>query len=108
MAKRGASEPLKAEEKRSLNKTSVRNLKGIFRFILPYKTLFLFGLVALVLSSVILLAFPRLAGELLDVASGKGNYFSSINEVALALILILFIQSIFSFIRVYTFSIVVE
>jgi ABC transporter fused permease/ATP-binding protein len=108
MAKRGASEPLKAEEKRSLNKASLRNLAGAFRFMLPYRGLFALGLVSLALSSVTLLAFPRLSGELLDVASGKGKYFGSINQVALALLLILLVQSVFSFIRVYTFSIVSE
>lgn len=75
---------------------------------LPYKGVFFLGLVALALSSLILLAFPRLAGELLDVASGKPKFFHSISHVAIALFLILFIQSVFSFIRVYTFSIVSE
>jgi ATP-binding cassette subfamily B protein len=109
MAKRhGGSEPLKKEEKRNLNKANLRYLSGVFRFMRPYRALFVLGMVALAFSSLTLLAFPRLSGELLDVASGKGKYFSSINQVALALILILFVQSIFSFIRVYTFSIVSE
>ena len=109
MAKRGGgSEPLKKEEKRSLNKANLRYLSGVFRFMMPYKGLFILGLVSLALSSITLLAFPRLSGELLDVASGKGKYFTSLNEVALVLLLILFVQSIFSFIRVYTFSIVSE
>lgn len=107
MAKR-RKEKLNEEDKRRLNKTGLRKLIGIFRFMLPYKGLFLLGLLALALSSLILLAFPRLAGELLDVASGKAKYFDSINQVAIALIAILFVQSIFSFIRVYTFSIVSE
>jgi ATP-binding cassette subfamily B protein len=101
-------EPLKEEDKRSINKASIRYLTGVFRFMLPYKGLFLLGLAALALSSLMLLAFPRLAGELLDVASGNPKYFTTINQVALALLLILFVQSIFSFIRVYTFSIVSE
>src|SRR5690606_21681298 len=42
------------------------------------------------------------------VASGKPAFFGTINQVAMALLAILFIQSIFSFIRVYTFSIVTE
>jgi ATP-binding cassette subfamily B protein len=108
MAKRGGKEPLTKEEKRGLNKKNLRYLTGIFGFLLPYKGLFILGLVALALSSLTLLSFPRLSGELLDVATGKGKYFSSINTVAVALLLILFIQSIFSFIRVYTFSIVSE
>jgi ATP-binding cassette, subfamily B, bacterial len=109
MAKRhGMSAPLKEEEKRKVNTTSLRHLARVFRFMTPYKGLFILGLVSLALSSFTILAFPRLSGELLDVASGKPKYFSSINDVALALIIILFIQSIFSFLRVYTFSIVSE
>jgi ATP-binding cassette, subfamily B, bacterial len=109
MAKRhGMSAPLRAEEKRNLNATSLKHLAGVFKYMMPYKGLFILGLVSLALSSFTILAFPRLSGELLDVASGKPKYFSTINEVALALIGILFVQSIFSFLRVYTFSIVSE
>ena len=108
MAKRNGGEALREEEKRPINKNSLQQLLGIFRFMLPYKGLFIFGIVSLILSSVTLLAFPRLSGELLDVASGKPKYFETINQTALALILILLVQSIFSFIRVYTFSIVSE
>lgn len=86
----------------------MKRLVGIFRFMLPYKGTFTLGLLALALSSIILLAFPRLAGELLDAASGKGTFFQSIDQVAIALLVILFAQGIFSFIRVYTFSIVSE
>lgn len=97
------------EEKRSLNRSNLKNLLGIFRFILPYKWLFILGISSLLLSSVTLLSFPYFAGMLLDIASGKPvKYFTTINEVALALILILFIQSIFSFTRVYTFSVTSE
>lgn len=109
MAKRnGGREPLKKEEKRSLNKANLSYLSGVFNFMLPYKGLFIFGLISLALSSLTLLAFPRLSGELLDVASGKGKFFNEINDVAIVLLLVLFVQSIFSFIRVYTFSIVSE
>ena len=107
MAKR-RKEKVSEEDKRRLTKTGLRHLIGIFRFMLPYKGTFLLGLIALALSSLILLAFPRLAGELLDVASGQPHYFRSISQVAIALLVILFVQSIFSFIRVYTFSIVSE
>jgi len=100
---------LKEEEKRQLNSQNFKQLLGIFRFTIPYRGLFAVGLVALVLSSGTLLAFPLLAGKLLDIATGKKiPYFSSINEIALALVVILFVQSIFSFVRVYTFAIVSE
>jgi ABC-type multidrug transport system fused ATPase/permease subunit len=63
----------------------------------------------LALSSATTLSFPFLAGKLLDVASGKTGFFlTSIDQIALALIGVLAIQSVFSFIRVYAFSIVSE
>ena len=73
MAKGNSSEPLKEEEKRPLNSQNFKQLLGIFRFTLPYRSLFIVGLVALVLSSGTLLAFPLLAGKLLDIATGKKN-----------------------------------
>ncbi|WP_276368329.1 ABC transporter transmembrane domain-containing protein [Chryseolinea sp. H1M3-3] len=109
MAKRKTSEELKEEEKRSLNAKNFKQLLGIFKFTLPYKGWFIVGFVCLILSSATILAFPYLAGKLLDIAEGKTvPYFDSINQIALTLILILFVQGIFSFIRVYTFSIVSE
>jgi ABC-type multidrug transport system fused ATPase/permease subunit len=108
MAKRN-KEALREEEKRPINKKSLAQLLGIFRFSLPYRMWFIAGLVSLILSSATLLAFPYLAGKLLDVASGKPvPFFSSIDQIALALVAILFVQSLFSFIRVYTFSVVSE
>lgn len=106
MAKRN----LRADgEKRPLNKSGVQKLLGVFRFVLPYRWTFILGLVALGLSSGTLLAFPYFAGKLLDVAQGKKDFFfTSINQIALALIGILLIQSVFSFIRVYTFTFVSE
>ncbi len=107
MAKRG-KEALTPEEKRPINKANLRKLSGIFVFMRPYMGPFVFGLIALIISTLTLLAFPRLSGELLDVATGKSTYFDTIFEVSAVLIGILFFQAIFGFIRVYTFSIVSE
>ena len=106
MAKRSL---LDEGEKKAINASNLRKLLGIFRFVLPYKNIFFIGLLALALSSATVLSFPYLAGKLLDVASGKTGFFlTSINQIALALLGILLIQGVFSFIRVYTFSIVSE
>lgn len=106
MAKRSRQEE---GEKRPLNKSGVQKLLGIFRFVWPYKGWFILGLIALGLSSIILLAFPYFSGKLLDVAQGKKDFlFTSINQIALVLIGILLIQSVFSFLRVYAFTLVSE
>lgn len=97
------------EEKPRLNRTGFEKLMGIFTFVSPYKWTLLLGILCLVLSSVTLLSFPYFAGKLLDVASGKGGFIlSSINQIAIALVGILIVQGVFSFIRVYTFAIVSE
>lgn len=106
MAKRAV---LEEEDKRKINASSLKRMAGIFRFMMPYRWTFIWGLISLGLSSGTLLSFPYFAGKLLDVAQGKQvPVFSSINQIALALLGILLIQSIFSFIRVYTFTVVSE
>ncbi|HEY3429480.1 MAG TPA: ABC transporter transmembrane domain-containing protein, partial [Cyclobacteriaceae bacterium] len=102
-------EPLRKEDKRPLNLSNLKNIADIFRFALPYKWPFIGGIIALLLSSATVLSFPHFAGVLLDIASGKPvKYFTSINQVALTLMGVLLIQSVFSFIRVYAFAITSE
>lgn len=108
MAKRNSAEPLREEEKRKFNKENLKKLLGIFQFLLPHKIVFLVGLIALFISSVTLLAFPRIAGEMLDIATGQPRYFPTLEAAGIALLVILFTQAIFAFVRVYTFSIVTE
>lgn len=104
--KRGSG--LEEHEKRKLNKQSFQKLTGIFRFLLPYRWTFILGLVFLLLSSLTLLTFPYVAGKLIDTAQGKDWYVSDINSIALILIAILGVQSLFSFFRVWTFALVSE
>ncbi|MDP4680930.1 MAG: ABC transporter transmembrane domain-containing protein, partial [Cyclobacteriaceae bacterium] len=100
---------LAEEEKRRLNKQNFQKLFGIFRFILGYKIRFIIGLVFLIFSSFLLLAFPFIAGKLIDVATGNGSwYLNEIHQIAFALIAILFLQSFLSFFRVYLFAQVSE
>lgn len=108
MAKRKGRADNSPEEKRKIDRESVGKLYEVFSFMLPYKGLFILGGFSLFVSTFTLLAFPRLAGDLLDIASGNGTYFQSINQATLALLAVLFVQSIFSFLRVYTFSMVSE
>lgn len=98
-------DPFDQNKKIKLNKRSLQSLLGIYKFIIPYKWQFVIGIVSLVLSSLTLLTFPMISGELIDVASGHASWIGdSINTIALALLGIFLIQSIFSFIRVYFFA----
>ena len=88
-----------------LNKDAFKNLLGIYQFIIPYRWQFIVGIVSLVFSSLTLLSFPLISGELIDVASGNASWMgNNINTIALILLGVFMIQSIFSFIRVYYFA----
>lgn len=100
------TEVLPEDKKRKLNKESVQKTLKIFRFILPYKTTFLVGILFLFLSLTTNIVFPKLIGEIVAVIEGKSSY--TINQVVLVLIGILILQSLFSFGRIYFFSIVSE
>jgi ATP-binding cassette subfamily B protein len=100
------TEVLPEDKKRKLNKDSVQKTLKIFRFILPYKTTFLVGILFLFLSLTTNIIFPKLIGEIVAVIEGKSSY--TINQVVLVLIGILILQSLFSFGRIYFFSIVSE
>ncbi|MFN8349109.1 MAG: ABC transporter transmembrane domain-containing protein [Spirosomataceae bacterium] len=100
------TELLPEDKKRKLSKESIQKALKIFRFILPYKTTFLIGILFLGLSLTTNILFPKLIGEIVAVIEGKSAY--SINQVVLVLIGILILQSLFSFGRIYFFSIVSE
>lgn len=89
-----------------LQKQGIKRLVGIFRFMAPYRHLFIAGLVCLFFSSTILLAFPYFTGKLIDAAMGKapGFFLQGVNQIALALMAVLGVQSIFSFLRIYFFA----
>ncbi len=107
MAKRRS--PLTAEEKRKLNKDNLRKLGGIFQYLMPFKGTFIAGMFCLLVSSLTLLAFPYIASKLIDAATGNGTWLlTGVNQIALALFGVLFLQAIFSFLRVYLFAQVSE
>jgi len=96
-------------KKKRFSKEGLRKLIGIYQYVIPYKGKFIFGLVLLFISSGLFMAFPYVAGKLLDIASGKEGWITqSISFAALLLIGILFLQSVFSFFRVMLFAQVTE
>ncbi len=97
------------DEKKKLSKEGFKKLLGVFRFVLPYRFPFGIGLVLLLLTSAMVMSFPFMSGKLLDVASGKNDWFiNDINIIAGILMGVLFLQGIVSFLRVYLFAYVSE
>jgi ATP-binding cassette, subfamily B, bacterial len=108
MAKRKKKKGSEEEAKRPLDKSALRRLFRVFEFMTPYRGLFISGAISLFVSTFTILAFPALAGELFNIAAGTPKYFSTLTQGTVALLVVLFFQSIFSFVRVYTFSLVSE
>ena len=110
MAKRGFGRGDSAkEEKVKVTRKGLKDVLGLFRFILPYKNSFIVGCIFLFFSGLTALTFPFVSGKLIDAASDKHDaIFTNINRTALILIGILLVQSIFSFFRIVLFSRVSE
>lgn len=112
-----------AEElpKAKINKESLQQVMKLLRYLKPYRTKFFLGLVCLILSSTSSFLFPLLMGRLIGsgAQSLQGSnkmvpneildiFPTEINTVALTLLGVLFIQSIFSFYRINWFVEVAE
>lgn len=97
-------------DKKPVNRQTLRQLLGIYRFMLPYQGYFIGGLACLFFSSIVTLAFPYLTGKLIDVATAPNAdwLLKDIDTIAAVLIGILLVQSVFSFLRVYFFAQVSE
>lgn len=111
----------KKKEKVNLTKDSYKKAKKIFRYLKPYKWTFFIGWVFLVLSSSAGLLFPYLLGQLLggtdtSTIAGPENRgellenltLSNINAVALLLLVLFILQSLFSYFRIVLFTNVTE
>jgi ABC-type multidrug transport system fused ATPase/permease subunit len=106
MAKRFAAEMAEEDKKRKITKKDFKEVLQLFQFVLPYRSLFIAGLFFLLLSALTTMAFPRMIGELVDAAKGESKF--SINQIALGLVGVLILQSLFSFLRVILFARVSE
>lgn len=110
MAKRGFGRgSTSSNEKVKITRKGLKDVLGLFRFILPYKNSFILGCIFLFFSGLTALTFPFVSGKLIDAASDKYDaIFTNIHRTALILIGILLVQSIFSFFRIVLFSRVSE
>ncbi|HEX8658392.1 MAG TPA: ABC transporter ATP-binding protein [Hymenobacter sp.] len=99
--------------KPKLTKEAFRRGLRIFRYVLPYRAKFIVGMVLLTLSSATFMAFPWVAGKLVDAANGKvftlpGGLELTITRIALLLFGVIVFQGFFSFGRIWFFTQVSE
>ncbi len=112
MAKKRNSERVERPSKESIQKA-----KGIFRYMRPYRGMFMIGWIFLILSASTGMVFPFLMGQLLGAGASSASStadnvgvidLTNVGTVVIALFCLFAAQSIFSFFRVIIFTNVTE
>jgi ABC transporter fused permease/ATP-binding protein len=97
--------------KAKINRQSIHNIRKLLNYIKPYSGKFAAGMLFLLISSLVGLAFPKILGALIDAAQGKyvSKYLPhSLNGIAIFGFILLFGQAFVSFFRVVWFVQVAE
>jgi len=101
-------------EKIKLEKGAYKRAFRVFKFMKPYRSVFFIGILFLVFSSVTTMGFPYLIGELFgtknpsEISNADWKEFEDVDSIMILLLGIFIANAIFSFFRIYLFSIVTE
>ncbi len=95
------------EIKKKITLSGLRRLFRLYHYMKPYRWEYAVGLFFLLGSSMASLIFPKLLGDLVDYGN-QGMLGEKINQIALVLILVLVVQSTFSYFRIFFFVRVAE
>jgi ABC-type multidrug transport system fused ATPase/permease subunit len=111
--------------KPKITKEGFRRAIGVFKYLAPYKFLFIFGLLLIVISGLLMIVITAILGQLAgaetmanmpgsSLTAVVGSYLpdslplQSTGKILGILGILLIVQGVFSFIRVYIFSYVIE
>lgn len=112
-SKVAAETEIEEKSAKKLSGKSVESFMMLMRYMRPYKWMFAAGILALILSTVTFMAFPYLISMLTDIAQGKpftlklGQMVLEVtnrNQLVLILLVVILLQSTFSFLRVFVFA----
>ena len=87
--------------------SGLRELSKLYMFLKPYGWLFALGLICLMVSTGASLLFPKLLGDMVDIAN-KGEMLGRIRNTGILLLVILTGQALFSYFRTRLFVMVTE
>lgn len=105
MARR-SSDSSKGSEKKRISKESLQQAKKLLVYLKPYKWHFGVGLFMLALSSLSSLALFTFVGDLFDI--NNANFAEEVKKVAMLLGVVLAVQTISGFLRIYLFTYTAE
>ncbi|MEE9372416.1 MAG: ABC transporter transmembrane domain-containing protein [Saprospiraceae bacterium] len=100
------------EEKELKKKSEKKNWKSlfwVFEYIIPYKWYFIAAVIILGIGSLLFLVIPELAGEMVNVATGKNpKYGLDLTQLGIVIFVVLAVRSVISFVIVVLFANVSE
>ncbi|MDG2448109.1 MAG: ABC transporter ATP-binding protein [Saprospiraceae bacterium] len=100
---------VKSDSENKGEKKNWKSLLWVFQFIKPYKWYFISALVILSVGSLLFLVIPDLAGEMVNVATGKDSkYGLDLTQLGIVIFVVLAIRSVISFVIVILFANVSE
>ena len=98
----GRRKQLKEEEKVKFSKKSFKESLKIFSYVKPYKWYFVVSMFLLLISTLTFMVIPSLLGLLFDVAKQEEiNFDLTLNKLGIIMFVILLIQGLASYGRVY-------
>ena len=96
-----------SDRKKRKSGSGLRELAKLYRFLKPYRWLFALGLLCLLVSTGASLLFPKLLGDMVDIAN-KGKMLEGIRHTGILLLVIVCAQALFSYFRTRLFVVVTE
>ena len=94
-------------KKRKKVGSGLNELLKLYKFLRPYRWKFALGMLFLLISSGASLMFPKFLGNMVDLGN-KGKMISEISRTGVILLIIIFVQALFSYIRIRIFVEVTE
>jgi ABC-type multidrug transport system fused ATPase/permease subunit len=94
------------KKREKISKESMKKAMRVFRFVKPFRITFTFGMLVLIISSIVMMSFPKVLGDLIDSANSADG--TTVNETTILLISIFLIIAIMSFFRIYLFGVVTQ
>lgn len=94
-------------EKKKITRDGLRNAFKLYKYLKPFRREYGIGMFFLLGSSLASLAFPKLLGELVNSGNKVATAYT-VNEIALLLLVVLLLQSTFSYFRIVLFVNVTE
>ena len=95
-------------EKKFLTREKWNTFTRVFTYIRPYLGYFILGMVMLALSSLVLMVFLFVAGEMANAANGESRFGLSVKDYGWVFLILLIAQAVFSYFRTVTMAIVSE